>query len=129
MAKRRQEDVALEFASPHDVPVPYMQRLKDYYLALGYGNPYRWAQYEEVPFTKSLKPLSDTKVGLGLPAPLSRQAKAIRVLAHLITPSPNSIGSMRIVSRETRMYEFPTSAMTAITPRQPISIPTFPLIS
>ena len=64
MAKRRQEDVALEFASPHDVPVPYMQRLKDYYLALGYGNPYRWAQYEEVPFTNLLKPLSNTKVGL-----------------------------------------------------------------
>ena len=25
--------------------VPYMQRLRDYYLALGYGNPYQWASY------------------------------------------------------------------------------------
>ncbi len=54
----------LGFAAEHDVPVPYMQRLRDYYLALGYGNPYRWAQYSEVPFTALAKPLSETKVGL-----------------------------------------------------------------
>jgi hypothetical protein len=41
-----------------------MQRLRDYYLALGYGNPYRWAQYTEVPFTALAKPLSETRVGL-----------------------------------------------------------------
>ena len=64
MPKRQEEGVSLEFAAPHDTPIPYMQRLKNYYLALGYGNPYRWAQYTEVPFTKLKKPLSDTKIGL-----------------------------------------------------------------
>jgi D-proline reductase (dithiol) PrdB len=39
------------FAAEHDVPIPYMQRTRDYYLALGYGNPYRWAHFVEVPFT------------------------------------------------------------------------------
>ncbi len=55
---------ALDFAEAHDQPVPYMQRLKDYYLALGYGNPYRWAQYAQVPFTALQKPLAQTRVAL-----------------------------------------------------------------
>ena len=64
MSERASEDEELGFAREHDVPVPYMQRLRDYYLALGYGNPYRWAQYTEVPFTPLAKPLSQTKVAL-----------------------------------------------------------------
>ena len=28
-----------------------MQRTRDYYQALGYGAPYRWAHFAEVPFT------------------------------------------------------------------------------
>ena len=44
--------------------VPYMQRLRDYYLALGYGNPYQWASYSEVPFATLTKPLSESKIGL-----------------------------------------------------------------
>ncbi len=64
MAERTKEDDVLGFAAAHDIPVPYMQRLKDYYLALGYGNPYRWAQYTDVPFTPLEKPLRETKVGL-----------------------------------------------------------------
>jgi len=48
-------------ASP---PVPYMQRTRDWYLALGYGNPYRWAHYDEVPFRPLPKPLAQCTVGL-----------------------------------------------------------------
>ena len=54
----------LGFAEPHDRPVPYMQRLTEYYLALGYGNPYRWANYVDVPFTPFTKPLAESKVML-----------------------------------------------------------------
>lgn len=54
----------LGFTEPHDLPVPYMQRLRDYYLALGYGNPYRWAQYADVPFTPLQKSLAESRVGL-----------------------------------------------------------------
>jgi hypothetical protein len=53
-------DEALGFAKVHDLPVPYMQRLRDYYIALGYGNPYRWAQYSSVPFTPVQRPLNET---------------------------------------------------------------------
>ncbi len=55
---------ALNFLEPFDTPVPYMQRLRDYYLALGYGNPYRWAQYGEVPFTPLSKPVAESKLAL-----------------------------------------------------------------
>src|SRR5271166_7103855 len=52
------------FAPEHDVPIPYMQRIRDYYEALGYGAPYRWAHYDEVPFQPLQKPLSRCRVAL-----------------------------------------------------------------
>jgi len=51
-------------APDHDAPIPYMQRTRDYYLTLGYGNPYRWAHYAEVPFAPLKKKLSDCRIGL-----------------------------------------------------------------
>jgi hypothetical protein len=61
MTKAKDE---IQFAQPQDVPVRYMQRLRDYYLALGYDNPYRWAQYAQVPFCAPKKPLNQSRVGL-----------------------------------------------------------------
>jgi glycine/sarcosine/betaine reductase selenoprotein B len=52
------------FAPEYDAPVPYMTRIRDYYQALGYGAPYRWAHYAEVPFTPLKKPLADSRIGL-----------------------------------------------------------------
>lgn len=57
-------DAELGLAHPDDVPVPYMKRTRDWYLTLGYGNPYRWAQFSSVPFTKLTKPLSECRLGL-----------------------------------------------------------------
>jgi len=59
-------DVAdsLGFAADGDVPLAYMQRIRGYYLALGYDNPYRWAQYSDVPFTPLAKPLSEARVAI-----------------------------------------------------------------
>ncbi len=54
----------LGFASDEDVPTRYMQRTRDWYLALGYGNPYRWAHYSEVPFQPLSKPLRESRVAL-----------------------------------------------------------------
>jgi glycine/betaine/sarcosine/D-proline reductase family selenoprotein B len=41
-----------------------MQRTRDWYLALGYGNPYRWAHYADVPFAPLAKPLAQATVTL-----------------------------------------------------------------
>jgi D-proline reductase (dithiol) PrdB len=46
------------FAPDEDSPIPYMKRTRDWYLALGYANPYRWAHYAQVPFRPLSKPLS-----------------------------------------------------------------------
>ena len=52
------------FAPDHDEPIPYRQRIRDYYQTLGYGAPYRWAHYAEVPFTPVTKPLVESRVAL-----------------------------------------------------------------
>jgi len=54
----------VDLAMDEEGPVPYMQRTRDYYLALGYGNPYRWAHFDEVPFTPLRSPLSRARVAL-----------------------------------------------------------------
>lgn len=54
----------LVFALDDDIPIPYMQRTHDYYLALGYNNPYRWAHCVEVPFTPLRKPLAVSRLVL-----------------------------------------------------------------
>src|SRR5207248_471481 len=52
------------FAPEHDAPIPYMQRIRDYYQELGYGAPYRWAHYAGVPFQPLEKPLANSRVAL-----------------------------------------------------------------
>ena len=51
------------FAAEHDVPIPYMQRTREYYQVLGFS-PYRWAHFVEVPFTPLRVPLDRARVGL-----------------------------------------------------------------
>jgi D-proline reductase (dithiol) PrdB len=57
-------EAELAFAPDADQPIPYMQRTRDWYLALGYGNPYRWAHYVDVPFQPLAKPLAEATVAL-----------------------------------------------------------------
>ncbi|MDO9024229.1 glycine/sarcosine/betaine reductase selenoprotein B family protein [Zwartia sp.] len=86
-------EIDLGFAPEDDAPIPYMTRTRDWYLALGYGNPYRWAHFAEVPFTPLQKPLSQTTVALlttaspydpakgeqGVGAPYNAEAKFYKV--------------------------------------------------
>ena len=44
-------DSPFGFAPEHDSPIPHMQRTRDYYKAIGYTTPYRWAHYLQAPFT------------------------------------------------------------------------------
>ncbi|HWA42968.1 MAG TPA: hypothetical protein VHA10_07140 [Hypericibacter adhaerens] len=57
-------DRSFGFADPQDVPIPYLQRIRTYYQALGYGAPYEWAHYAEVPFQPLRQPLSRSRVAL-----------------------------------------------------------------
>src|SRR4029450_4567119 len=56
------------FAAAEDVAIPYLQRVREYYQALGYGAPYVWAHYAEVPFHPLGKPLSQCRIALGTTA-------------------------------------------------------------
>jgi D-proline reductase (dithiol) PrdB len=47
-----------------DAPIPYLQRIRTYYSALGYGAPYAWAHYDSVPFQPLRKPLTECRVAL-----------------------------------------------------------------
>jgi hypothetical protein len=84
-------------------PLAYMQRTRDWYLALGYGNPYVWAHNEEVPFSGLGRPLSKSRIGLvttaaifqpgkgdqGPGAAYNGAAKFDAVWSHPIDPAPD----------------------------------------
>ena len=57
-------DDPLGFASDEDAPIPYMARTREYYLAIGYDTPYRWAHYTSVPFQPLKKPLAKSRVAI-----------------------------------------------------------------
>jgi D-proline reductase (dithiol) PrdB len=94
---------ALGFAVEHDRPIPYLQRITSYYQVLGYGAPYRWAQYAEVPFTPLSKPLAQSRVALittaapyqpgngdqGPGAPYNAAAKFYRMYSDSIDSDPD----------------------------------------
>ncbi len=57
-------DEAPGFASDDDAPIPYMQRTRDYYAAIGYPTPYRWAHYADAPFQPLRRPLAQSRLAL-----------------------------------------------------------------
>jgi hypothetical protein len=54
----------LGFSPDDDAPIPYMARTREYYAAIGYTTPYRWAHYVEAPFQLLKKPLAQSRVAL-----------------------------------------------------------------
>jgi hypothetical protein len=45
-------------------PLPYIERTRIWYETLGYGNPYQYAHFDDVPFQPLRKPLSASRVVL-----------------------------------------------------------------
>ncbi len=60
---------------PDDEPVNYLQRIAEYYRVLGYGDSYRWAHFDEVPFTRLCGPLAEATIGIVTTAALFRADK------------------------------------------------------
>src|SRR5271156_6619603 len=52
------------FASDDDTPIPYMARTREYYAAIGYTTPYRWAHCVGAPFQPLRKPLARSRVAI-----------------------------------------------------------------
>jgi hypothetical protein len=86
-----------------DLPIPYIERTRSYYLALGYGNPYQWAHHDDVPFTPLSRPLAATRLALvttaapvraeagdqGPGAPYNAAAKFYRAYSLPVDPTPD----------------------------------------
>ena len=127
-----QTESDLGFASDEDVPIPYMTRTRDWYLALGYGNPYRWAHYAEVPFTPLSKPLAQLRLALlttaspydptkgeqGVGAPYNAEAKFYKVYSGDVSIDHDvRISHVAIDRKNTTMEDsntwFPLPAMRA----------------
>ena len=118
-----------------DAPIPYIARTRDYYAALGYPAPYRWAENVETPFQALRKPLRESRVALVTTAALKRPgqgdqgpgaryngaAKFLRVYAAPTEPEPAlGINHVAIDFKHTRADDqgsfFPLAALRR-TPR------------
>jgi len=47
-----------------DAPISYLTRIREYYQALGYGAPYEWPQFADVPFQPLQVSLSRSRVAI-----------------------------------------------------------------
>jgi hypothetical protein len=52
------------FAPEYDAPIPYMRRTREYYQAIGYTTPYRWAHHVDAPFQPLRKPLAQSRIAI-----------------------------------------------------------------
>jgi hypothetical protein len=89
-------------------PVNYMQRMRDYYFALGYNNPYQWAHNADVPFQALTKPSEQSRIGLvTTAAPLKSGAGDQGPGSTVLTLQPSSIRSMPVTPRVMTSWHFP----------------------
>ena len=86
-----------------DAPLPYIERIRNYYQILGYGAPYKWAQHDDVPFASPHKRLSEMRIGIvttaapfqpgkgdqGPRAPYNGASKFFQAYADAIDPFPD----------------------------------------
>ena len=94
--------MSLQFAPEDDVAIPYMQRTREYYEALGFP-PYRWAHFTDAPFAPLPVPLARARVALittaapfqpdagdqGPRAPYNAAAKFYRVYSGSVEDKPD----------------------------------------
>ena len=64
-----------------NAPLHYIERIREYYQILGYGRPYRWVHYDDVPFAPLNKPLTEAVIGIVTTAAPFQPDRAIRVRA------------------------------------------------
>jgi D-proline reductase (dithiol) PrdB len=107
-----------------------MQRTRDWYLALGYDNPYEWAHHDDAPFQRLGQPLSRSRVAIvttaapwqpdkgpqGAGAPYNAAAKFYRVWSADASVDPDlRIAHVGIDRRHANMVEqacwFPLQAL------------------
>ena len=74
-----------------DAPVPYMERTRRYYRALGYASDYSRATFDHVPFTPPAQPLSKLRVALITTASPADFDGVKRVWSGAVSPPPEKL--------------------------------------
>jgi hypothetical protein len=77
-----------EFDLSHRTFVSYIDKSREYYLARGYANPYRWAHHQDSPFAPLTKPLSQSRVGLVSTASLTQDRASMKEVYSAPTMPP-----------------------------------------
>src|SRR6266446_3866360 len=81
-----------EFDPAHRMFVSYIDKSREYYLARGHANPYRWARHEDAPFAALTKPLSQSRVALISTAALPGEDRSLtEVYAAPTAPAPTAL--------------------------------------
>ncbi|MEH2589038.1 glycine reductase [Bradyrhizobium sp. AZCC 1721] len=74
-----------------DAPVQYIERTRHFYRALGYANDYVWASFDDVPFTRPAKPLSELRIALITTASPLDFDGVKRVWSGVVSPPPEKL--------------------------------------
>lgn len=81
-----------EFDASHRAFVSYIDKSREYYLARGYANPYRWAHHRDAPFAPLAKPLGQSRVALISTASLTKErARLMEVYSAPTEPPPAAL--------------------------------------
>ncbi len=72
-------------------PVPYMERTRQYYRALGYAKDYVWARHEDVPFAPLPRKLSDCRIALITTASPADLKGKKQLWSGTVDPAPASL--------------------------------------
>jgi hypothetical protein len=91
--------------------VRYIDKTRDYYRGEGYGEPYRWAHFAEVPFAPLDKPLGACRVGLVTSGELAvRDAPPMADdPRRLVYALPTDLPVERLVSRKAAYDRYATT--------------------
>ena len=93
--------------------VRYIDKTREYYRHEGYDAPYRWAHFEDVPFTPLRRPLAECRVGLVTTSEMVIQGEAPPVADDdpLRDPYwlPSDTPVARLYSRKTAYDRFATT--------------------
>ena len=74
-----------------DAPVPYMERTRQYYRALGYAADYVWATFDDVPFAVPAKPLAELRIAFVTTSSPADFDGVKRVWSGAVSPPPTSL--------------------------------------
>lgn len=77
----------------HRRAVSYIDKSREFYAASGYKQPYRWPRYDDVPFARLEKPLSQCRIGVVTTADqAANQAQGPAPRSTKLFTAPNSAG-------------------------------------